>query len=98
MNIICSSVPSPFIELMAHRTKRELPRVYPFLGSIWSTLGEYGPRLPLPKTKGSPVNSQYPVHRDSAHLYVRSNVVPFCLARTFAADRDIFHGVVARVL
>src|SRR5216684_4108854 len=89
-----SSVPLPFSALMAHKTIRQLSWVYPFLGKIWSMLGEndLGP-LPFSSIrKGIPVNSQHPVHRARIQSGVRSKAMLNFFARPFALATSLNHG------
>src|ERR1035437_8248574 len=58
-----SSDPAPLKAFKANKINRQFSGVYPFTGSIRSILGEYsrGPFLPIPRTKGRPVNAHRPL-------------------------------------
>jgi hypothetical protein len=81
---MASSLSSPLNALKHHKMKRQLSWVYPFLGLIRSMLGDLLdlPRSPI--TKASPVSSQWPVHRERTHSFVRSNSNPLIRERARA--------------
>ena len=93
--IISASVASCLKEFTAQSTKRQFAAVYPFLGTIWSMLGEknFGPGVRPRKLNSMPVTSQRPVHLAAAHSGVRENSNPFFAARPQAAFNRCAHGV-----
>ncbi len=92
-----SSDPCPLKALTHQRMNRQLSGTYPLDGLMRSRDGEKNSPCILPMVNGSPVNSQYPVQRASAHASVSSKGGNcFILVRVLAAPNDFFHGLSTR--
>ena len=94
---IVSSLPFPFMALIAHSTNRVFSGVYPAPGIIWSMLGERQPLRDFPRSKGIPVSSHLPVQRSLSHSLVSAKGFLSFLARHLACSDINFQGVFCRV-
>jgi hypothetical protein len=93
MKYMASSGPSCLRWFTAKITKREFVFVYPFLGSIWSMLGENKwCGLFVLSTKGNPLTAQKPVQFCSAHSKSISQGSVFSFARPRAEITSLRQG------